>query len=422
MSIDGSRLLGDLETLAGFGATTTGGVDRPSFSAADLAARQWLAAQGEQAGLHHRVDPAGNVWLRLDPEPGADAGGEPAVWTGSHLDTVPHGGRLDGALGVVAALEVLRALREARVPLRRPVQAVAFSDEEGAYLSFLGSRAAIEGLRVDDVEGLCGRDGDRLVDALATAGLAADELPAARIDPARVAAYVELHIEQGAVLEQRGVPLGVVTDIVGLARGEVVFDGRADHAGTTPLALRRDALRGAAGLLTELAGLPAAVGAPDAVITCGRLEVEPGADNVVPARVRLHLDVRDRDRGSLLALEAEVARRARQAADAHDLEVRVGWEPITDPVPLHPRLRALIAEVATDLGIEQHAMPSGAGHDAQVVARAVPTGMLFVPSIGGRSHTPEEATRPEDLVRGAQVLEQIVRRLATMPADQLPRN
>ncbi len=419
MNID--RLLGDLDTLAGFGATTAGGADRPSFGAADLAARQWLAAQGEQAGLHHRVDPAGNVWLRLDPDPGTDAGGEPAVWTGSHLDTVPDGGRLDGALGVLAALEVLRSLREARVPLRRPVEAVAFSDEEGAYLGFLGSRAAIEGLGVEDVAGLRGREGDRLVDALTAAGLAAEGLPDARIDPARVAAYVELHIEQGAVLEQRGIPLGVVTDIVGLARGSVVFEGRADHAGTTPLALRRDALRGAAELVTELAGLPAAVGAPDAVITCGRLEVAPGADNVVPARVRLHLDVRDRDRAAILALGHEVARRARRAADTHDLEVRVAWDTLTEPVPLHPGLQALAVEVATELGIEHHAMPSGAGHDAQVVARAVPTGMLFVPSIGGRSHTAEEATRPEDLVRGAQVLEQVVRRLATMPASQLPK-
>ncbi len=407
MTLDAERFLADLDTLAGFGADGNGGVSRPSFSGADAKARRWLAERAEAAGLAYREDAAANAFMRLDGPPG------PSVWVGSHLDSVPNGGPLDGALGVVAGLEVVRSLAEEGVRLARPVEAVSFTDEEGAYTGFLGSKSAMGQLTPADLEAIEGRDGTPLVEAMRVAGYDPQAIGSAAVDPASVAAYFEMHIEQGAILHEAGVPVGVVTHIVGVGRATVELVGRADHAGTTPMHLRRDAARGAADLLAALPGLPAEVGAVDAVVTCGRLSLAPGADNIVPGRATLHLDMRDRDRGVIEALEAAVTAHAKAAAEAHDLEVSVTRESLTDPTPLDGRLVDLVAESADAAGLAARRMPSGAGHDAQVVAPEVPTAMVFVPSIDGRSHSPLERTEPEDLVAGLRVLHGAVRRLAT---------
>ncbi len=407
MSIDADRLRQDLETLATFGADDDGGVSRPSFSSADLEARAWLRERCVEAGLRYREDVAGNVFMRLE---GPD---EPVVWTGSHLDSVPNGGRLDGALGVIAGLEVVRAIAEEGGDLARPVEAVSFADEEGGFLGFLGSKAVAGGLGFDDIRGVVGRDGRRLISAMTEAGFVPERLHEARVDPAQVHAFVEMHIEQGAVLEQAGQDVGVVSSIVGVGRCAIEFKGRADHAGTTPMDLRRDAMRGAAALLSEVTDLPTAVGAPDAVVTCGRVEVHPDAFNIVPGRVWLGFDVRDQDRGAVEAIEKLLVERAERAAEAHDLEVEHHHESLTDPTPLDPRIQTITREVADALEVSRRDMASGAGHDAQVIAPVVPTGMVFVPSVDGRSHSPLEHTSWEDIATGTRVLHGVVRRLAT---------
>ncbi|MFO8075766.1 MAG: Zn-dependent hydrolase [Actinomycetota bacterium] len=407
MTLDPERFLADLDTLAGFGADGDGGVSRPSFSGADAKARRWLAERAEAAGLAYREDAAANSFCRLDGPPG------PAVWVGSHLDSVPNGGPLDGALGVVAALEVVRSLAEEGLALARPVEVVSFTDEEGAYTGFLGSKSAMGELAPADLEAIAGRDGTPLVEAMRAAGYDPSAIGAAAVDPADVAGYLELHIEQGAILHEVGLPIGVVTHIVGVGRVTVEFGGRADHAGTTPMWLRRDAARGAADLLAALPGLPAEVGAGDAVVTCGRLSLAPGADNIVPGRATLHLDMRDRDRAAIEALEAAVAAHAEAAAAAHGLEATLTRESLTDPTPLDSRLVDVVAASAEAAGLASRRMPSGAGHDAQVVAPHVPAAMVFVPSIDGRSHSPLERTGPDDLVAGLRVLHGAVRRLAT---------
>ena len=408
--IDGERLLADLRQLATFGATPEGGVSRPSFSPADLAARAWLAERAAEAGLGYREDAVGNIFLRLEATDPVD---DRTVWTGSHLDSVPNGGPLDGALGVMTSLEAVRALAESGLPLQRSVEAVAFTDEEGAYGGFLGSKAAVIGFDHAALRSMRGREGDLLVETMAAAGYAPERIAEARVDAARVAAYLEVHIEQGAVLEEVGARVGVVTDIVGVLRGEVLFTGRPDHAGTTPMGLRRDAVRGLASMLDGIEGLPAAVGEPTAVVTCGRIEVAPGADNIVPGRAVAHFDVRHRDLEVILRLEERIEERARRAAAAHDLEVAYRRETITEPVPLDAGLQERIAAAADALGIARHVMPSGAGHDAQVVAPAIPTGMIFVPSIDGRSHSPLERSRDEDVVAGAEVLLHVLTGLVT---------
>jgi N-carbamoyl-L-amino-acid hydrolase len=402
------RLHGDLEWVSGFGAADVpGGVSRTSFSPADRLVRAWLAEQADAWGLAIRTDGIGNVFLRL---PGGGAG--PPVWAGSHLDSVPTGGAFDGALGSLAALEVARRLLEEQVSLRRPVEVVVFADEEGNYHHLLGSTGLVRDYAADELERLRGREGDRLVEALA--GMGWDPRAATRtaVAPGEVYAYLELHIEQGPVLESQDVQIGVVTGIVGLGGGELIFTGRQDHAGTTPMPLRRDPVRGAAELLTGLPELTAAV-SDVAVATCGILALEPGATNVVPAVCRLRLDFRDRTRDRLLALEEAIVTAAGRAAQRHGLQVAYQRESLTDPVQLDERMQQLVESTATGLGLSTLRMPSGAGHDAQNLARLTPTGMIFVPSAGGRSHSPAELTTWEDVENGGNVLLNAIHQLAT---------
>ncbi len=412
-AINGERLLADLRELAEFGATDEGGVSRASFSQADLAARKWLAGRAKSAGLSYREDAAGNIFIRLEATAPLD---ERVVWTGSHLDSVPNGGSLDGALGVITSLEAVRALAESGAPLSRSVEVVSFADEEGAYGGFLGSKAAVLGLQEDDLRGIRGREGDLLVETMASVGYPPERVADARVDAGLVEAFIEVHIEQGVVLETLGTQIGIVSDIVGVLRGAVTLSGRPDHAGATPMNLRRDAVRGLAALLDGIEGLPEAVGEPSAVITCGRIEIQPGAANIVPGRAIAHFDVRHRDLDVILRIEKRIEERALRAAGAHDLEGSYLRETLTHPVPLDATMRERIAAAADALDISHHHMPSGAGHDSQVVAPAIPTGMIFVPSVEGRSHSPLEHSRDEDIIAGAEVLFQVLKEMLSKPA------
>lgn len=409
LQVDGARLRQTLETLATFGAEPSGGVSRTSFSPADTAAREWLRDQCETSGLRLRTDGIGNVFVTV---PAPDAPDAAPVWTGSHIDSVPDGGRFDGALGSMAALEVARRLAESRLPLRRPVEMVVFADEEGCYHHLLGSTALVRSYAPDELERLRGRDGDRLVDALRAAGRDVAAATRTAIPSGSVHAFVELHIEQGAVLESAGVDIGVVTSIVGMGGGSLEFTGRADHAGTTPMTMRRDPLRGAGQFLAGLPDVTASI-SDTAVATCGIIAVEPGGANVVPSVARLQLDFRDVRRSSIEALEQALVDAARRAAAAHGLEVRYTRDSITDPAPLDPRVQDLIESMASALGRTTMRLPSGAGHDSQNLSRLAPTGMIFIPSTGGRSHSPAEHSSWEDVERGADVLLRTVATLAT---------
>lgn len=406
LTVDLDRLRRDLTTVARFGAQPSGGVSRPSFSPADRQVRAWLADQARAAGLSMRTDGIGNVFLRV---PGGEG---PPVWAGSHLDSVPDGGAFDGALGSLAALEVARRLVEERVPLRRPFEVVVFADEEGNYHHLCGSTALVRDYSPEELAELRGRDGDRLVDALAAMGWDPEAATRTAIAPGSVYAYLELHIEQGAVLERQGVPIGVVTGIVGLGGGELVFTGRQDHAGTTPMPYRRDPLRAAADLLLRLPEVTASI-SDQAVATCGIIELSPGASNVVPGVCRVVLDFREPRRERLLALEEAITAAAREAADRHQVSVEYRRESITDPVALAPRLQDLVENTAAGLGLATMRLPSGAGHDAQNIATLAPTGMIFVPSREGRSHSPAEFTDWPDIGSGADVLLGCVHRLVT---------
>jgi hydantoinase/carbamoylase family amidase len=297
----------------------------------------------------------------------------------------------------------VRRLAESGRRLRRPVRSVVFSDEEGNYGHLLGSTAMARGFTDDELAAMTGRDGDRLVDALDGFGWARGPRTGPLLDPARLHAFVELHIEQGPNLEREGTRIGVVTSIVGLCGGVVRFSGRTDHAGTTPMDARSDALLAAARFITALPGIARDSG-PASVVTTGRVRVEPGGANQVPGTAELLLDFRDPDRQKIVAMERAIGTVAAEAAA--ESGVAVSWQPeeISDPVPLDEGIRRLIRRSASDLGLSTMDVPSGAGHDSQNMAKLVPTAMVFVPSRDGRSHSPAEYTADHDVVAGADVL------------------
>jgi N-carbamoyl-L-amino-acid hydrolase len=406
MRVNFERLKRDLEELGTIGRTPEGGVSRPSWSDADMAARRWLLARIAAAGMEPRVDPAGNICARWQP-------GEPAVLVGSHLDSVPNGGTLDGALGVLARLECLRRIKEAAPPPRHPLELVAFTDEEGAFGGFFGSYAFTGALRPELIPGITDSSGQRILDAMARHGLDALQAPQAARDPRGIRAYVELHIEQGPVLESRRVPIGVVEAIVGIHRLGITFRGRADHAGTTPMQDRKDAFLGAAELVLRGRELVLSRGTPASRVTVGIVRVRPGVANIVPAEAYLTYELREQSRETLRRLAADSRALAGEIARSHGLEVVVETILDIDPVPMSSLVMDTVAHAAGALGLQSLRMPAMAGHDAQVVGKVAPAGMIFVPSRDGRSHSPLEFTADEDLERGANVLLHTLLQLAS---------
>jgi N-carbamoyl-L-amino-acid hydrolase len=362
-----------------------------------MQARRWLLERIAAAGMEGRVDTAGNIFGRWQP-------GGPVVMAGSHIDSVPHGGAFDGALGVLAALECLRRIKEEGVRLRHPLELVAFTDEEGAFGGFFGSYAFTGVLKPEDMPNIRDSKGLRIVDAMARHGMDAMRAPAAHRNPEEIRAYVELHIEQGPVLEAQRIPIGVVDAIVGIRRYGITFRGRADHAGTTPMEDRRDALLGAADFLMKGHTLIMTEGTPASRVTVGILQVRPGVANIVPAEAYLTYELREQSAELLRRLTEKSRAVASRVASAWGLEVSV--EPILeiDPVPMAEEVKAAIVSAAEELGCTYLRLPAMAGHDAQVVGRVARAGMIFVPSRDGRSHSPLEFTADEDVERGANVL------------------
>ena len=398
LEVNGQRLLADLRALAQFGREGQG-VNRLSFSTEDIQARTWLRDRMRDAGLNAQIDGVGSVFGQT-PDVGR------SVLIGSHTDTVPNGGWLDGAMGVIYGLEIARAMIEAGSPPPGGVDVVAFADEEGTYVATLGSRSFVGELGETEIDEGKSLAGETLAAALERAGYAGS--PRAALVPGRHSAYLEAHIEQGPRLEAEGKRIGVVTGIVGMRRMEASFQGQADHAGTTPMGLRKDA---GAALFAFAAEVTAAFGetsAADTVWNFGHVAFEPGAGNVVPRAARLLMEYRDPSESVLDAMEGAILKAAERVNREGRVTVETRHTFALAPVAMDAHLAQHIEDAARHYKVPAIRMPSGAGHDAMHLARHLPTGMLFIPSIGGRSHDTAEDTSEEDIVLGARVLARAV--------------
>lgn len=404
--VNGARVNRHLTDLSRFGANPQGGVSRVAFSQADLDGREFVMGLMRSAGLEVRVDPAGNI---LGARPGAVAGAKPIVF-GSHIDSVPEGGNYDGDVGSMGAIEVAHTVGQREYRNRHPLLVAIWADEESGLT---GSRGFIGDLTAADLA-RPGRDGVLLGDKLRRLGGAPERIADAAHAPGSIAAYIELHIEQGGMLDRSGVNIGVVEGIVGIHHYDVTITGFANHAGTTPMDQRRNALLAAAELILAVDRIVRSVPGRQ-VGTVGRLAVKPGAPNVVPGEVTLTVELRDLSMEKIESLWSRIRAEAEAITARHGTTFSFHQEHANAAALSDPAMRAVIAEAAQDLGLSHQTMPSGAGHDAQNLARLGPMGMIFVPSVQGISHSPKELTRPEDVERGANVLLQTVLRLDQRP-------
>jgi hydantoinase/carbamoylase family amidase len=416
VQINAERLLQDIYELGRIGelpASEGGGLDRRAFSAAERSARDFFAARAEESGLTVSVDGAANLSARLS------CGPEHArtIMAGSHLDTVPHGGRYDGALGVMAALEALRTVREAGLELPVNLEAIAFTDEEGCLNGMTtGSRALVGHLTEEDAVRFVSNAANYPEDFTAMQsymqdGLSVEGMLGAKRDVKEIAAFLELHVEQGPRLEHAGVTIGVVNAVVGRRSYEVTFSGRSNHAGTTPMNMRSDAVVAAARFITEAHDSVCRT-FPNAVLTCGGIESGPNVVNVIPNYAKVMLEFRAADEATIAVLDSMVRRAAANAARANNVEQTLTTTAKLAPVSLNSEIQLSIRIVAEKLGLRHMTFSSGAVHDAHSLAAHVPTGLIFVPSVDGLSHCPGEFTKDEDVVAGANTLLQTILHLA----------
>jgi N-carbamoyl-L-amino-acid hydrolase len=399
LRVDADRLREDIDALSHIGLREDQGIYRMAFSDDDMAARDWLSLRITDSNLELYQDGAANIHARL----GWNAS-IPSVIAGSHIDTVPRAGHLDGALGVVCALEALRVLKESQVELKRPLEAISFTDEEGHFGGMFGSQAFAGLVTPDYLHNAANLDGITLTDAMKIRGLDAREALHAQRNPDSIHAYVELHIEQGPVLDRQGISVGIVDAITGLFKWEITLSGSANHAGTTPMDMRADAFQGLAEFAGQIDRILAEYGSPNSTATIGRVELSPGAANVIPGQAVFSLDVRDTDPVILESL-AEALRRSLSAiARRRSLMFEFDVLSEIEPVQCANMVVDAINASADELGIPATHLCSGAAHDAQIIAGITPAGMIFVPSKEGRSHSPAEWTAWQDIEAGANTL------------------
>lgn len=405
------RSIGDqLARLAAFNDNpSAGGITREVFTATYMLANAFVAELMVEAGLTVRVDAFGNLLGRID---GLD-GAAPAVLTGSHIDTTLNAGAYDGVLGVLGAIEAVRALRATGWAPTRGVEVVCFAGEEPRFGSgCIGSRALIGSLTRAELDSMRDRDGVSIADAMRGAGLDPDRLDDARLDTGAVHAFVELHIEQAGVLEAAGVSIGAVTHIAAPHDLLVRILGAAAHAGATPMSLRRDAFAGAVESAATLERLARESPSGSTVATVGVVRVSPGAINVIPGEVELHIDIRDHDVAARASVVGSFLAALDQIAERRGLEVSVATIRRDDPAVCSPVVVGAVRGACADLGERSLDLISGAYHDAMILGAHVPMGMIFVPSVAGISHSPLEFTAPEDIDCGVRVLAATLRRLA----------
>jgi beta-ureidopropionase / N-carbamoyl-L-amino-acid hydrolase len=396
LHINAKRMEDRISALSQFGKNPEGGVSRVAFSDADVQGRSYIQTLMKEAGLQVRIDTAGNIIGRKE---GSNPSLPPILF-GSHIDSVPGGGNYDGDVGVIAAIECMQVLKETNQTTQHPLEVIVFSDEEGGLV---GSRS-MAGEFPESAMEIKSHSGKAIRDGVRAIGGDPDRIHEAQRSKDSITAFLELHIEQGGILEKEKINIGVVEGIVGINWWDVTIQGFANHAGTTPMNQRKDALLAAAKLI--IAANEVAISIPGRqVATVGRIKAEPGAPNVIPGKVVMSLEIRDLSSDKIQMVYEKIQEKAKQIEQESGTEIQFNALDTTAvPALSDERIRKIISESAQELGFTYKLMPSGAGHDAQDIARIAPMGMIFVPSVGGISHSPKEFTRTEDMANGAAVL------------------
>src|SRR5574341_557702 len=393
--VNGTRVNQHLTDLSRFGRNPQGGVSRVAFSPADIEGRAFAMELMRSAGLSVRIDPGGNLLGRRT----GSVPGVPPILFGSHIDSVPEGGKYDGDVGSMSAIEVAHTLGEKGYRTRHPLEVAIWADEDSGLP---GSRAFVGDLTDEELR-TPGRDGVTLAEKIQRIGVNPLRMAEARHEPGSVQAYIELHIEQGGILDQTGIQIGIVEGIVGINHYDVAIKGFANHAGTTPMDQRQNALLTASGLVLAVDRIVRAEPGRQ-VGTVGRLIVKPGAPNVIPGEVDLTVELRDLSMERIEALWDQIYNELQSISAKNGTTFSFIKQHSNPPALSDPKVRDVISEAVRGLGLSSVGLPSGAGHDAQDLARICPMGMIFVPSVKGISHSPNELTRPEDVVNGANVL------------------
>ena len=399
LRVNGQRIVDHLQALSEFGKNPQGGVSRIAYSEADRQGREYAMRLMREAGLQVAIDPAGNI---VGSRPGSEPSLRP-VLMGSHIDSVPEGGNYDGDVGSLSAIEVAQILQEKKVTLRHPLQVIIFQNEENVAV---GSRAMASGL-TDKALTIVSWSGKTIREGTAFIGGDPAKLDSARRAPGSIAGYFELHIEQGPILEQQKINIGVVEGIVGILHSDVTIEGFANHAGTTPMDQRHDTLLSAARFVTAVNQVVTSKPGRQ-VGTVGWIKAQPGAYNVIPGKTVLGLELRDLNQQIVNDMFNRLKEEATRIGALNGTTFTFSEPSVVQPALTDPALQKLIDETARKLGLTTKLMPSGAGHDAQEISKIGPAGMIFVPSVGGISHAPKEFSRPEDIANGANVLLQTV--------------
>ena len=395
LSINSERLNQSIENLAKIGQVAGGGVTRIAFSLEDIAARNLVQNWMIEAGMNVRIDAVGNI---IGCYEGKQAN-FPALATGSHIDTVPNGGRYDGALGVLAGIEIVRRFNENNIRLQHPIEVIVFTDEES---TMIGSKA-MAGTAKNDLGNYRLADGKSIAESLGKIGGDWDKLGRAKRDRSQIAAYIELHVEQGGILENLNKQIGVVEGVVGAYRGMITVTGKANHAGTTPMEMRQDALVAAAQIVLAVNNL--GKNRPgNQVATVGKLNVFPNATNIVPGQVEMSVDIRDLSADNVKYLIDQLEQQLIEIAANTQTKITLKPYLWVDPTLSAVEIVKAIANTCNQLGLSHHTLPSRAGHDAQEIGRFTDMGMIFVPSIEGISHSANEYTTPEQCTQGTNVL------------------
>ena len=410
MKINKDNVMRIINDLAGFNETPGQGVTRFSYGPQDRLARNYLTAQFRELDLGVRTDATGNIRARYEGQVSSLA----PLWVGSHLDSVRHGGRYDGVAGVVCALEAVRALKEAGLVPRRPLEVIVFAEEEGSNFgaTMVGSKALSGKLGLAGLKELYNEQGQNAFAVMRDFGLRPEDIEKDVLRPDEVHALLELHIEQGEVLEHEKLKIGVVEAIAGMVTLRVTLKGSSNHAGATPMHMRQEAMTAAAGLIQMIPQMAINTPYPSTVATVGTICCRPNMPNVIACEVQFTVDIRDTIEAGIEAVRADIETALEEIRRSEGLEAQCEVVGRSDPIHLSEKIVGLIEKKAQAAGIPCRRMPSGAVHDSALISGLADTGMIFVPSRGGKSHCPEEFTEADDLEIGCNLLLTVITELA----------